>query len=274
MRTGLLIPFILLFSTLNAQTPIDTIWTNENDRTYIFVPYEVEFADPGSDEYVAVPKGQSVFLQAVTNNTQPSRIMIRYNNGSYNYGTVAYKKPLKQNEAIIDLRHSIDSTSIEMAEERYGTERGPSIDEQLIHRRVGVMLGDKKQYIRSLAIKSDKLILTVTNIMNDEGYYYVKLLFINDSKQDYDLDYVEFKYTDKVEDRSYKGVMNEKIVLPATKVAQKEIPAKSEGFLVYAIPKFNVSKSGELIITAREKNGSRTLLVAIPEDELIDSNNF
>jgi hypothetical protein len=257
-----------------SQDYIDTIFVNTNVKTIIFTPHEVDFIDPGSKNYAGMVQGDKVILQAITVDSGPSTMRIVYKNKLYHWGVIAYKSNITIQESVVNLEEDLDSLTVNEIEQRENRVGGKVIDQQIVERRLGIIEGDKRHYFRSVAIKKDKLMLAVTNIMEDQNYYYLKIWFANGSKNDYKVDMVDFVFRDRAQERGYKTEYEKKHVKAVSDNKVKEIGAKSEQYLTFCLTRYILSQKGDLLVSIRELNGSREMNLVIPQEIISKSKKF
>jgi hypothetical protein len=266
--------FIQLISVAQNNKPRhDTIFVSSNHLTTILFSEPVTYLALGSEDFVGTAEGKTVILKAGISNPPPpsTTILIKYGADERIYhGAISFapippisfidfseKKPTKELNPSLSVAY--DSATIEA---------------KMINRRIGIMEGITKDRIKEIAIKTDGIILSVSDLIKDEDYLFVKILFLNKSKTDYAIDFVDFAYHTPREDRSYQGREEIKPVPVRGSNEVKLIPVKSEKYLVYAVPRFIMTSKGFMKLTVREKKGARILSLDVPYKLIESTKNF
>jgi hypothetical protein len=265
--------FTILLATLATAVlgqqleKVDTVYVSTNQSTYLVFPATIAFYDIGSEDFGADIQDNTLLIKAVSDKAQPASILVKYGSDFY-HGTLVFKGKPKKN--FIDLRKAAIPTLNEGRGKR--VDSLSNFENNIAERRLHILLSDPKIYYYEIAIKQDKIIVSLTNIMRDDENVFLKLFFINGTKLDYNIDFLEFIYHDPVE--IVKGASNLKNVNPIVTNKVDQIRAKQELYLGYCIPFFNQSKKGKLTVVVREKNGSRMITLDIPFSEILDCKSF
>ncbi|MEM6734656.1 MAG: DUF4138 domain-containing protein [Bacteroidota bacterium] len=266
-KVVLVLVFLALNSALIGQK-IDTIYVNVDQKTYVALDDVVEWADPGIDDYLGEPVGKTLFLLASKKNLPPASLVIKAGD-RYLHLTIAYKALLTQEEQFVDLR-DVDMDNIpEFDNEERVKESQVPISTKIVNRRLGILIGNKADTYKNVAMKAHSLIYKLTNIMQDDKFYYFKVTLDNRSKVNFDLDFVDFEYKDQ--SREIDQTTQANIIDALTVVT---IDSKEKVNLVYAIEKYNLGKKGKVVSTIREKKGSRTLSFEVDYKEVLNSTKF
>lgn len=257
-----------LYSQDTQKSRIDTIYVSVNQKTYVALDETVNWADPGIPEYLGEPVDKTLFLTASAKNLQPASLIINYGENNYLHLTIAYKDRLGRDEQFVDLRDRISSVP-ELANEQRVEQAKIPMDLKLINRRLGILLGNPKDNFKQYAEKKHNIIFKLTNVMQDDKYFYIKTTLFNRSKIDYEVDFVDFKYIDLSDDlqSSHQAEILDKLIVD-------HIASKEDGNMVYAIKKYKLGSKGELRCTIREKDGSRTLSFGVDYQDLISSDKY
>ncbi|WP_202703095.1 conjugative transposon protein TraN [Flavobacterium sp. UGB4466] len=120
----------------------------------------------------------------------------------------------------------------------------------------------KKKKISGLKKSKYQIRLEVNGIFIQQDVLYLRVVFENKSKINYDIDQFRFFIRDK---RKSKRTASQEIELESlyTTSSSTVIPYKSEIIKVYALEKFTIPENKYLTIQMIEKNGGRNLEVDI-----------
>ena len=111
--------------------------------------------------------------------------------------------------------------------------------------------------------------------MTDDYTTYLQVLFNNKSSGHYEIDFVSFQYVEPSRRNSLKkSALKTTDVLPLAQTPLQKIGAYEKQYLGYALPLFNLSNQGKLIITFREKSGSRAIKLAVPAKAMLKTKVF
>ena len=140
--------------------------------------------------------------------------------------------------------------------------------------RLNSVLSDKIEY-SSIGKVENGIVFQIGNIKNDESYTYFKLIIINNTGSDYNLDGIYFK----VVEGKRKGVnKNEAKIEKRIKIELgspvKVVPAYQRAELGYVTERFTGAKKGSLIIQIRELKGTRNPVIIIPGDKMLSVKVF
>lgn len=267
MKTPLIYSLLLFLPLFafgqNKKARIDTVYSNTNKTTTLMFPGDVIMVDIGSEDFGWIKSGNLVLVKSAVESAAPTTILVQYGADKEVYhGTVAYKAVIPQ--TMINFK---DAEIPKMPNEsRIKADSLKTLEEDLANKRLNILVADTKSKYKTLAQRNEKLKLTIalSNMMTDEHNVYMKLLFINSSKLDYVIDFAEFVYSDPIEKGELKGSSDKKNVYPVVTNKIEGIRAKEERFLGYCIPRYALSRKGELLVTIREKKGSRVMELSIP----------
>ncbi|MBK7629134.1 MAG: DUF4138 domain-containing protein [Bacteroidales bacterium] len=124
--------------------------------------------------------------------------------------------------------------------------------------RLNSVLSDKTEY-SSIGKVENGLTFQVANIKNDDNFTYFKIIIINNTGSDYNIDGIYFK----VVEGKRKGMKNEAKIEQRIKIEFEScegcycIPKQELG---YVTERFTGGKVGSLVIQLRELKGTRTRL--------------
>lgn len=266
----LLVLFFVTLSTLTgfSQSPvIDTVFVSTSITTVLIFPKDVILFDIGSEDFGGQKNTNLLRLKAVSEDVPPTNVLVKYGDDIF-HGTLAYKAKPKQ--TFIDFRKT-QSTSLPNSARISKQDSIKNLEKEICQKRLNLLMSDKKIAYRTLSVMNEQLGLALTNMRTDGDNVFLKFLVVNSSKLDYDIDFAEFIYRDPLTNRDIKGGYDRKNVYPIVQTDVKDIEAKKEQFIGYAIPRFALSRKGELQFVLREKSGSRILEITIPFIEILDA---
>ncbi|MCA6431443.1 MAG: hypothetical protein IM613_18575, partial [Cytophagales bacterium] len=189
MKTAFTILLISIIGfTANSQAPkkkmLDTIYCSSKHLTTIVFPSKVTYLALGSEDYLGTAEGKTVSVQAATSTPppSPSTILVKYGenadiyHGAISYTPVPIKSFLDWSDTAIpkDLnpKFQIPSDAV-------------SMEEKFIVRSIGILEGISKDRYKELGSRSNGIFFSVSDMMRDEDFLYVKILVANKSSEDY-----------------------------------------------------------------------------------------
>jgi hypothetical protein len=135
--------------------------------------------------------------------------------------------------------------------------------------RLNSVLSDKIEY-NSIGKVENGMTFQVANIKNDDNYTYFKLIIINNTGSDYNIDGIYFKV---VEWKRMGMKKNEAKIEQRMKIEfespVKVVTAYQKAELGYVIERFTGSSSGSLVIQIRELKGTRSPIINIPGEKML-----
>ena len=263
MRSVILL-FVLLSASAYAQNKprIDTVYATTNKTTTLVFPDKVVTVDLGSEDFGYMKSGNLVLVKAAIDNASPTTILVQYGaNNDFYHGTLSYTGKLK--EALVEFaKKEIPKLPNENRVNKDDSLK--SLEQDLADKRLNILLADTKERYKTIAYSNEKLLFTLSNMMTDDEHVYLKFLFENSSKIDYQIDFAEFVYQDPIEKGELKGTYDKKNVYAVATNKIDGIRAKDQRFLGYCIPRYALSRKGKLVVIIREKAGSRLMELTIP----------
>jgi hypothetical protein len=135
--------------------------------------------------------------------------------------------------------------------------------------RLNSVLTDKVEY-SSIGKVENGMTFQVANIKNDDNFTYYKLIIINNTGSDYNIDGIYFK----VVEGKRKGMKkNEAKIEQRIKIEfespVKVVPAYQKEELGYVTERFTGGKDGSLLIQLRELKGTRNPTIDISGDKML-----
>ena len=135
--------------------------------------------------------------------------------------------------------------------------------------RLNSVLTDKIEY-SSIGKVENGMTFQVANIKNDDNYTYFKLLIINNTGSDYNIDGIYFK----VVEGKRKGMKKNEAKIEQRIKIEFESPVKvvtayQKQELGYVTERFTGGKNGSLIIQLRELKGTRNPIIEISGEKML-----
>jgi hypothetical protein len=144
-------------------------------------------------------------------------------------------------------------------------------ERQIAAKRLSQVLAESKSQNTGIKELRNDISLRLSSLLTDYDDVYLKVLFSNQSRLDFEIDSVKFIYHDIPNGERQKWV---KEVAPIVENSVKEITALDEIIVGYCIPIFHLSKKGELVVKFVEKGGSRSISLRVPFQKIEDSKKF
>lgn len=223
--------------------------------TSIVFPYAIKSIDKGSpDVLMQKAKGvENILLvkAAKENFNQTNLTVVTTDNRLYVF-------ILSYDEGCPDLNIKADNSAAVNGNILFSMEND---NQKKIEQFASLALSKKK---KTSGLKKSKFQITleVNGIFVHEDILYLRVVFENNSKINYDIDQLRFFIRDQ---RKSKRTASQEIeILPLyTTSSSAVIPYKSEVVKVYALEKFTIPENKFLTLQLIEKNGGRQLEVSI-----------
>ena len=147
-------------------------------------------------------------------------------------------------------------------------------DNSKMKERLNSVLSDRIEY-NSIGKVENGMTFQVANIKNDDNYTYFKLIIINNTGSDYNIDGIYFK----VVEGKRKGMKKNEARIEQRMKIEFESPVKvvtayQKAELGYVIERFTGSKNGTLVIQIRELKGTRSPIINIPGEKMLNVKVF
>lgn len=252
---------------------VDTVYCSSKHLTTILFPDKVTYLALGSEDFIGTAEGKTVSVQAATSTPppSPSTILVKYGENSTIYhGAISYT-PIPRNSFLdwsdsnipkdLNPKFQIPSDSV-------------TLEDKFIVRRIGILEGISKDRFKEYGKRADGIWFSISDLMRDEDYLYVKILVINKSSEEYKIRLVDFEYHTPRKDRSYQPKDDIKPVPNKGSNEVNMIPVKGEKYLVYAIPRYILAEDGFVRVTMRELKGTREFTQDIPHKIIANAKTF
>jgi hypothetical protein len=120
------------------------------------------------------------------------------------------------------------------------------------------------QGVKTKRVGKHHLKLSLSHLVNDKEATYIGFTLRNGSSIDYKIDLITFERVEKRGKRFSSNNVNKEYIEPILSSSIQVIGAKNKERLQFAIPLYAMGAKSYLIVTLREKNGSRLLSLKIP----------
>jgi hypothetical protein len=257
-----------------GQNKIDTIWVTTNKTTTLLFPELIGKFDVGSEDFGAEKYLKTLTVKVASPESQPTSLLVIYGENIY-HGTLAYKQYPK--ELFIDFNKFAPRNIPQFPNENRVQKINDSLknlDVQMAEKRLNILLSDPKAGFKDVVDSKESNFLSLYNMMTDNEKVYLKILFINRSKLAYTIDFFEFNYRDPLQDSKLKGAYDTKPVYPIADNKIDAVGAKEERYFGFSIPKYSLSRDGELVVVVREKKGTRSMKITIPFRKILEAKTF
>lgn len=281
MRILLFFTFIMLtFKGLSQVT--DTIYVSYTKSAYLIFDAATTF-DVGSEDVIVKNPDNKIIIQAAVERFQETNLLVqckdeyylfilKYDNNPkkllYNYQNRTNLSQVKENEnesntisnkaVLVD----ISSKSKKDEEEKKKNEKLEAFKNN------SLTVIERGQEIMNRGAVKGGVKAVATNFCVSGEYYYLKLVISNDTKVDYDIDFVRFQIANVK--RSLKKEAEQEILIPTvyTLYETKTIKGKSKIENVYVFDKFTVDKNKCFKIQIWEVNGERKLDFSLSSEDI------
>jgi hypothetical protein len=142
-------------------------------------------------------------------------------------------------------------------------------NESKMKERLNSVLSDKIEY-SSIGKVENGLTFQVANIKNDDKFTYFKLIIINNTGSDYNVDGIYFKVVEgKRKGMKKNEAKIEKRIQIEFESPVKVVTAYQKQELGYVTERFTGGKDGSLVIQLRELKGTRNPIIEISGDKML-----
>lgn len=257
---SLLLVSVLVYPQLNGRETVnedlyENLQIGYSKTTSIVFPYSIKSVDKGSAD-VLVQKAKGVenilLVKAAKQYFSQTNLTVVTTDARL------YVFVLNYNEDCPDLNIKAENAAAASKDVLFSMENE---NQKKIEQLASLVLSKKK---KTSGLKKSKfqIRLEVNGIFIDQDVLYLRVVFENKSKINYDIDQLRFFIRDQ---RKPKRTASQEIeILPLyTTSSSAVIPYKSEVIKVYALEKFTIPENKYLTLQLIEKNGGRHLEVNI-----------
>ena len=254
--------------TNSTIRPSYALQVSANKTTHIIFPYEIRYADLGSKDIAgeAVEKAGNVFrLKAINQNPfMETNLTVVTADGRLFSFLITYKD--HPDAVTYDLsKVLLDGDVSKSAKITAGSQA--RLADNL--NRQGEIAMHSRRKIRHIGFKAQGMNLYLRNILYKDDVMYVVLGMENNSKLDYDIDYLR-TYVMQMKKVGESSATQDVPVDPIKVFDASEgvIPRHDELTKVIAIERLTLEKDRRLVVQIGEESGGRQLTIAIGPEEL------
>lgn len=271
VTTSLLL--LLLGASLQAQLS-DTIYAHENVTVSLLFPERISLTDIGSSDFMFEYEGNLLIIKAKGPSKGFTSLLVRYGETAYFTGYLGYraeprrfyfdyreKLPLSDKELLI-----ADSVSAVRGEGApYSQVDTLKLKEELVK-----ILQVPTGLFATRRKKRQGLIVELEAMCNSDELTLLRLRVRNKSSLPYQVAYAGLRLEEKSSSRGLAGLSRE-IKPVISRVPAVILPHSAKTF-AFAYRHFAPSKRTRLILTLREKQGTRAIELMIPARYVLHAN--
>lgn len=259
--------FVLPMTNASIR-PSYAIQVSANKTTHIIFPYEIRYADLGSKEIAgeAIEKAGNVFRLKATGQNQfmETNLTIVTSDGRLFSFLVSYKE--HPDAVTYDLtKMLLDGDVSKSAKVSSGSQArlADNLNKQ------GELAMHSRRKIRHIGYRTQGMNLFLKNILYKDDVMYLVLGMDNESKLDYQIDYLR-TYVMQLKKAGESSATQDVPVDPIKVFDASEavIPRHDELVKVIAIQRLTLEKDRRLIVQVGEEAGGRQLAITIGPEEL------
>ena len=258
----------VLPTTNSMIRPAYSIQVSNTMTTHIIFPYDIRYADLGSKEIAgeAIEKAGNVFrLKALNANMfLQTNLTVVTSDGRLFSFLISYKS--NPDAVTYDLtKQLLDGDVSKAAKVAAGSQA--RLTDNL--NRQGELAMHSRRKIRHIGFKAQGMDLYLRNILYKDDVMYVVLGMENDSKLDYDIDYLR-TYVMQMKQVGESSATQDVPVEPIKVFDASEgvIPRHDKLTKVIAIERLTLEKDRRLVVQVGEESGGRQLTIQIGPEEL------
>lgn len=283
MKKIYFIILLIISGSVSAQIT-DTIEVGFTKSVYLIFPQEASF-DKGSESVIIKIQDNKVIIQALEEGFEETNLFVqsgaeyymfilRYSETPkkllFNYqirnNQVSNNTPAANNLSIDSKQNEVKPlvTGSEMIDYNVATTKTATIKKEAevnnLHKENSLWVQAQPQKLFNNGTVEGKTTFLATNIYVYEDYFYFKLVVKNDSKINYDIDFI--KFTIKNKSKSIKKAADQFIELVPEYIMNKDnytIPGQEKYDYVFVFKKFTIENNKKLTIEIWEKNGDRKI---------------
>ena len=247
------------------QTPLDTIYANDQKNVALFFPEPIRQGITGSDNFVFTynREKQQYFGLLQAKPGKESNLLVINQNGSIFSYIVRYREQLSTLNYFIPKASSIGNEKPIIADSSDAARPKNQVGKRTdYYQKLCSYLIDRKQRIGRLKKRNEGIVLSLENIVFDTEELYFVIQIENRSSLDYDLNFLDLSVqTRKKGKRKSLQSLYQKPLYTynrPSKIAENETIR-----MVYVLPKFSISDDRRAMLELNEKNGERNLKLKI-----------
>lgn len=273
---------LLLFvsGSLTAQIT-DTIEVAFTKSVYLIFPQETSF-DKGSEDILIKNPENKIIIQAVEEGFEETNLFVQSGAEYYmfilRYSDAPKKLLFNYQVRNNQVSNSTPTTKVEnnpnnqtpvllnnemvdyQVANSKSTENKKESEIKDLHKENSLWVQAQPQKLFNNGTVEGKTTFLATNLYVYENYFYFKVVVKNDSKINYDIDFIKFTIQNK--SKSIKKAADQFIELEPEYIMNKDnytIPGQEKYDYVFVFNKFTIENNKKLTIEIWEKNGDRKI---------------
>jgi hypothetical protein len=218
--------------------------------------------------YDIFQNGKNCVIRGNDPQSPETSITVKLDNEKIWYGRLKYGDSTK-------IFYDFTSEEVKMIDQKKMEEvASEESNKSKMRERLNSVLSDKVEY-SSIGKVENGMTFQIANIKNDDNFTYFKLIVINNTGSDYNIDGIHFK----VVEGKRKGMKKNEAKIEQRIKIEFESPIKvvtayQKQELGYVTERFTGGKDGSLIIQIRELKGTRSPIINIPGEKMLNVKVF
>ncbi|TDN95004.1 uncharacterized protein DUF4138 [Salegentibacter sp. 24] len=276
MKNYILISAFIFTGSLSfGQNPekLDTIYANDQKNVALFFPGAIGQGITGTKNFVFTynrEKQQYFGLLQAKPGKASNLLVIDTQGFVYSY-ILQYKKELSRLNYFISQSQSIGKEKPEPDSIQKPKAQKIRLNNKAYYQRFSSYLLRKKQGVSRIKNRNQGIVLSVENIVFNKDLLYFVIHIENKSGLDYDINFLNLKI--QTRQRGKKKSAQDLLKEP---VFQYKVPAKIRSGkkveMVYAYPKFSLSKERRVLLVLNESNGGRRVSLKLTHRDINNPN--
>jgi conjugative transposon TraN protein len=244
------------------------------DKTvHIIFPAPISYVDLGSDLLLAGKAGAAENVLRIKSaepafDGETNMAVITTSGSFYTFNVKFAKEPEKLNVEMQDFTH--DGSAVNRPNNSFDIYLAELHGEspRLVRLIMESIQKNNRRFIKHIGAREFGMQLLLKGIYSYNGMLYFHTEINNRSSVDYNIDYLTFRIVDRVLVK--RTTMQETVLSPVRAFNRiTTVRAKSIECTVFAIPVFTVMPEKKLQVDMHEKDGGRTLIFELQNDDLV-----
>lgn len=259
---NLILTCLLSFNIAHSQEtrPLDTIYANDQKNVALFFPEPITQGIVGNENFVfTFNRDQEQYfglLQAKPGKS--SNLLVINRDGSVFSFIIQYKENLTKLNYFLSESDNIGNERPIPENQIKDKEPSNRTEPQNRYRTLCSLFLKRNQRIGRIRKRSQRIILSLQNLVFHEDELYFVIQIENRSNLDYDLNFLKMAIETKKKGK--KKSLQTLYKEPILKYHWPErIAKKSSRTLVYVLPKFSLGRDHRVVLELNEKNGGRNV---------------
>ena len=287
MKNVIFLGFLFLSRIIFAQSDIGDIKVSEKYTVTLMFAEPIEFVIWGQNPVISLIDDMPVYqnyeqfsqnktltIKAKKTGLEKSSITIKTTNGIIYYGFIINEESEK---IFYDFS---DKLPVAMKKETMSSTKSET-DEDLqkktdseLNEKLSILMKKPIEY-RNFGLIANKLVFSITNIMNDKNNMYLKITIDNRSGNAFVINSVVFKHVEgKTKGVKRRVVANEERLMPVYSKTVDMVTAYAKEELGYVLPLYSTGSDGRFLIQFIENKGTRNYQIEISAKDMLKIKNF